>query len=73
MLYITKDELGCNRYMVTNDQGSCLIFTTNGQIANYVEQHSYGIDPGLRLCVGGDPGSRRAQRPLFHHIRQYYR
>lgn len=73
MLYVSKDECGCDRYMVTNDQGQCLIFTSNGAIATFVDKHSQGIDPNLRLTVGGDPGSRQAKRPLFHHIRQYYK
>jgi hypothetical protein len=73
MLFISQDETGCNRYMVTNDQGLCLIYTSDGAMATFVDKHSRGLDPELRLVVGGDPGTRGALAPLFHHIRQYYK
>lgn len=70
MLFVDEDENGICTYMVCNDQGSCLIRTTSSHIAYFVHKHSKGIDPSLRLTVGGDPGARKAQRPIFHHIRR---
>lgn len=62
--------------MVTNEQGSCLIRTTDSAIANFVNQHSRGIPPNMFLVVGGDPGTRSGnQKPhkIFHHIRKVSR
>jgi hypothetical protein len=56
--------------MVTNDQGSCLIRTTSSALANFVESHSKGIDPQLRLCVGGDPGTRKNRAPIWIYVRK---
>ena len=68
MLYVDEDETGLERYMVTNDQGLCLIRTTSRAIAYFVNEHSR-IPAGYILVVGGDPKSRRKQnRPIFHHI-----
>lgn len=58
--------------MVTNDQGSCLIRTTDSALANFVNEHSRGIPPGMFLVVGGDPGARKS-RKIFHHIRKVNR
>ena len=57
--------------MVTNDQGLCLIRTTDGAIAEFVERHSKGINPTLRLTVGGDPGTRAKNAPIWTHIRKF--
>ncbi len=73
MLFRDEDENGIVTYTVCNDQGSCLIRTTSGIIANFVNNHSKGIDPNLRLFIGGDPGSKQAKKPIFHHIRRYSR
>ena len=73
MLFIDRDKYGCTMYMVCNDAGLCLIRTTNGAIAWYVHTKSLGVDPNLRLSVGGDPGTRQARRPVFHHVRRYRR
>ncbi len=73
MLFRDEDENGMITYMVCNDQGSCLIRTTSGNIAAFVNNHSKGIDPNLRLLIGGDPGSRQSKKPIFHHIRRYNR
>lgn len=59
--------------MVTNDQGLCLIRTSNLAIANFVNKHSKGIPPGMFLTVGGDPGARKAKRSIFHYIRKVSR
>jgi hypothetical protein len=56
--------------MVTNDQGLCLIRTTDSAIAEFVDRHSKGVDPNLRLTVGGDPGSRDRSPPIWKHIRR---
>lgn len=71
MLFVDEDENGIERYMVTNDQGLCLIRTTSRAIAHFVNQHSGGIPPGTYLVVGGDPKSRRREnRPIFHYTRR---
>jgi hypothetical protein len=56
--------------MVTNDQGLCLIRTTSSAIANFVDSHSRGIDPNLRLCLGGDPGTRKNKSPIWTFVRK---
>jgi hypothetical protein len=71
MLFRDENENGMTTYMVCNDQGLCLIRTTSSRIANYVNSHSRGIGPSLRLTIGGDPGTKQARRPIFHHIRSY--
>ena len=71
MLFAEEDEDCQWVYMVCNDQGQCLIRTTDPAIARFVNEHSRGINPSLRLTVGGDPGTRRAPRQIFHHIRRY--
>jgi len=74
MLFCERDEIGAvTIYTVCNDQGTCLIRTTNGAIARFVHEHSKGINPNLRLTVGGDPGTRQKEKPIFHHIRRYSR
>ena len=58
--------------MVTNDQGLCLICTTDEYIAQFVNTLSKGLPPNMRLSVGGDPGTRRKDpnNPIFHHLRK---
>jgi hypothetical protein len=75
MLFASNDDTGITMYMVCNDQGLCLIRTSDGAVARFVEEHSHGIDPSLRLTVGGDPGTRKknSNNPIFHHIRRYRR
>lgn len=71
MLFVTTDEIGIERYMVTNDQGLCLIYTTSRSIAHFVDSHSRGIPSGTYLVVGGDSKARRKEnRPIFHHTRR---
>ena len=71
MIYRTNDG-GQNLYMVTNQEGLCLIRTTNSGIAQYVNAFTRRINPNLRLNVGGDPGTRNTKQPrLFHHVRRY--
>jgi hypothetical protein len=71
MLYVTYDECEVPIYMVCNDQGLCLIVTTDNAIANFVNKHSKNLDHNLRLNVGGDPGTRKSNPKIFHHIRKY--
>lgn len=73
MIYVDYDNTGLEMYMVTNDFNECLIRTTNRALAYFVNAHSRGLERGMFLVVGGDPGSRKAKRPLFHHIRRYTR
>lgn len=70
MLYIDRDKFGITTYTVTNDQGLCLIQTTNGMIASFVNAHSKGIDPELRLRIKGDPGTPN-EKPLWTHVRKF--
>ena len=61
-------------YMVTNNQGLCLIRTTNGYIALVINALSKNLNPDLRLNVGGDPGTKNTKTPrIFHHVRRYRR
>lgn len=73
MIYVDYDDTGLEVYMVTNDHNQCLIRTTSRSIAYFVDAHSKGLPAGMFLVVGGDPGSRRIKRPIFHHIRKYSR
>lgn len=75
MLFVSEDECGIQIYMVCNDEGSCLIRTTDPAIARFVNEHSVGINPKLRLTVGGDPGTKRkdSNNKIFHHIQKYSR
>ena len=75
MLFVDRDDVGGETiYMVCNDKGLCLIRTTNGAIATFVNDRSKGIDPNLRLTIGGDPGTKKSgPKPVFHHIRKYTR
>ena len=71
MLYVDDDN-GISIYTVTNNEGLCLIRTTNGGMALYVNAFTKNIDPGLRLNVGGDPGTKNNSTPrIFHHVRRY--
>jgi len=73
MLFIDQDpDTGINTYMVCNDAGLCLIRTTSSRIANFVERHSRGVPPSLRLTVGGDPGTRSTQH-IWQHVRRWSR
>lgn len=73
MIYVDYDEAGLEIYMVCNDYDQCLIRTTSRGIAHFVDKHSRGLPPGMFLVVGGDAGSRRQKKPLFHHIRRHSR
>jgi hypothetical protein len=73
MIYVDYDNTGLEIYMVTNDYNQCLIRTTNRGLAYFVDSHSRGLKPGMFLLIGGDAGSRKPQRPIFHHIRRYSR
>ena len=73
MLHTDVDECGISIYMVTNDQGLCLIRTKDYAIANFVAKHAIGIPPNLRLTVGGDPGTWTRNPPIWSHIRKINR
>ena len=73
MIYVDYDDNGLPVYMVTNDHDDCLIRTTNRGIAYFVDANTRGLPRGMFLVVGGDPGSRKAKKPIFHHIRKYFR
>ena len=62
-------------FVVKNSAGLILIYTTSGSIAHFVNQFTPGLDPNLRLTVGGDPGTRKADKnqKVFHHVRRYNR
>jgi hypothetical protein len=72
MLHVTKDDCGLPVYMVTNNQGLCLICTTNSAIASYINAFTKNINPNLRVNVGGDPNTKNTETPrIFHHVRRY--
>lgn len=74
MLYVTEDDCGLPTYMVTNNQGLCLIRTTDGYTATVINNLTKNINPDLRMNVGGDPGTRNNKNPrIFHHVRRYHR
>ena len=73
MLYVTEDDCGVPMYMVTNNEGLCLIRTTNGGMALYINAFTRNLNPELRVNVGGDPGTRNPQPRIFHHVRRYRR
>ena len=70
MLYREQDKLGITTYTVTNDQGLCLIRTTNGRLATFVDAPSRGVNPELRLRVGGDKGTPN-EKHIWTHIRRF--
>lgn len=69
MLYADRDQFGITTYLVTNEQDLCLIRTTDARLAWFVERNSYGINPELRLKVGGDPGTI-LNNPMWTHVRR---
>ena len=72
MLYVTEDDNGVPIYMVTNNEGLCLIRTIDGYIATVINSTTKNINPNLRLNVGGDPGTKHNLTPrIFHHVRRY--
>ena len=70
MLFTDYDDCGIPIYTVCNNQGLCLIRTTDSAIAEFVEYHSKNVDPSLRLTVGGDRGTHQYNNPIFTHIRR---
>ena len=56
--------------MACNDQGLCLIRTRDRQMALFVSQASRGVNPELRLTVGGDPGTQQANPPIWQFVRK---
>jgi hypothetical protein len=67
------DDNGLPMYMVTNDYNDCLIRTRNQRIAYFVDANTKGIPRGMFLVVGGDPGSKKQKKPIFHYIRKYFK
>lgn len=45
-----------------------LLFTTDSKLATFVNENSRGVDPKLRLRVGGDVGSE-IKHPLWTYPR----
>ena len=70
MLFYDRDRYGLTTYTVTNDQGLCLIRTTNAKIATFVDAYSRGANPELRLRVGGDEGTP-GEKHIWTHIRRF--
>ena len=70
MLYFDRDSNGITTYMVTNDQGLCLIRTTDAKLATFVDAHSKGVNPELRLRVGGDRGTSK-EKHIWTHVRRF--
>lgn len=73
MLIRERDQTGITTYTVLNPQGLILIRTTNSKIAYFIEYHvRQGVDPSLRLRVGGDRGAE-IQGPVWTHVRRWGR
>ena len=73
MLIREQDQLGITTYTVFNQIGQILIRTTNSKIAYFVEYYvRKGIDPSLRLRIGGDRGAE-IQGPIWVHVRRFGR
>jgi hypothetical protein len=73
MLYVNDND-GTFMYLVTNNQGLCLVYTSDGYTARIVDSFSSkkNFSPDLRVNVGGDPGTRNNLTPrIFHHVRRY--
>ena len=73
MLYVDYDECSVPIYTVVNDYGECLIRTSSGSIAYFVDKHSKGLPRGMYLTIGGDPGSRFKEKPIFRKAKRYSR
>lgn len=60
-------------FVVKNNAGSVLIYTTSSAIAYFVNHFTPKLDVNLRLTVGGDPGTRNtdSNTKIFHHVRRY--
>ena len=56
--------------MACNDQGFCLIRTRDRQMALFVSQASRGVNPELRLTVGGDVGTQQENPPIWQFVRK---
>jgi hypothetical protein len=73
MLIREQDQLGITTYIVCNGRGEMLIRTTNSKIAYFIEYHvRQGVDPALRLRIGGDRGAE-IQGPVWMHVRRFNR
>ena len=58
-------------FVVKNNAGLILIYTTSSAIAHFINQYTPKLDPNLRVNVGGDPGTRGKSPKIFHHVRRY--
>lgn len=73
MLVRERDQTGITTYSVFNDRGQLIIRTTNSKIAYFIEYHiRQGVDPSLRLRIGGDRGAE-IQGPVWVHVRRFGR
>ena len=70
MLITGFDECGIPIYMACNDAGLCLIITRSHKIAAFVSRASKGVNPELRLTVGGDPGTSQPKPPIWQFVRK---
>lgn len=71
MISIGKSGL-TTMYTVTNAEGLLLIYTSDSRMAHFVNKHSTGVSPDLRLRVGGDPGTK-VPNSIWNHVRQFYK
>lgn len=73
MLDISRDRFGVTMYTVCNDQGLLLVYTSDATLARFVSKHvDQGVDPDLRLRIGGDPGTNNAlDAPIWTHVRKF--
>ena len=70
-MHIDQDDCGVTIYMVCNNEGLCLIRTTDPAIARFVDYHSKNVDSSLRLTIGGDRGTKQYNNPISTHIRRF--
>lgn len=71
MLVKERDDVGITTYTVYNSAGQILIRTSSSKIAYYVEYYvRKGVNPELRLSVGGDKGTLIEQH-LWIHKRKF--
>ena len=74
MITQDRDPWGLSKWMVVNNQGLCLVSTTDSRLAKFVEYHvRQGVAAELRLLIGGDPGSANTAKPIWHHVRRISR
>jgi hypothetical protein len=71
MLKVERDDCGIDTYIVYNDYGDVVLYTTDGQLARIVAYCIPGVRRDHRLTIGGDVRRSEKYIKVFHHIRNY--